>query len=69
MVMQLWRVSRPGIVSMRQVVCARRAMVSGRPISSVQRCRLWAIAAITVQAALALNWPDGARLGNVTGFV
>ena len=40
--------------------CARRGpRRPGRPISSVQRSRLCASAAITVQAALAEKWPDG----------
>ena len=50
------RVSRPGMVSSRRRrVRAVGTVVSGSPISLVQRSRLCASAAITVQAALAAN--------------
>ena len=54
------RVSRPGMLSSRRRrVRAARTVWRGRPIAVVQRVRLCAIAAITVQALLALNWPEG----------
>ncbi len=55
-----WRTMRPGNASSRRrSVRAVRVVVCGRPMAWVQRSRLWASAATTVQAALALNLPDG----------
>ena len=54
------RVIRPGTVSSRRRrVRAVGMMVSGSPIRVVHRSRLCARAAITVQAALARNLPEG----------
>jgi hypothetical protein len=57
---RLVRVSRPGIRrSRRRRVSAVWTGWFGCPISVVQRPRLCASAAITVQALLALNCPEG----------
>ena len=54
------RVSRPGIRNSRsRRVAAVRVRSWGRPIWLVHRPRLCASAAITVQALLAANWPEG----------
>src|SRR5207248_9038280 len=54
------RVSRPGICSSRRRrVRVARTVWPGSPIRVVQRSRLCARQAITVQAALALNLPEG----------
>jgi hypothetical protein len=54
------RVSRPGIRNSRlRRVAAVRAVSWGRPIWLVHLPRLCARAAITVQALLAANWPEG----------
>ena len=54
------RVRRPGSASRRRRrVRAARTVRSGRPSRPVQRSRLWASAAITVQAALAKKLPGG----------
>ena len=45
--------------SRRRSVRAARTVVSGSPSSWVQRSRLCASAASTVQAPLAWKWPDG----------
>jgi hypothetical protein len=54
----VWRraleVSRPGRAKSRRRSVAARGVGSGRPIWAVQRPRLWARQAITVQALLAL---------------
>src|SRR5215217_2978878 len=57
---RLDRVSRPGICSSRRRrVRAVRTVWPGSAMRCVQRSRLWASAAITVQAALAVNLPEG----------
>lgn len=54
------RVSRPGRASSRRRrVRAARTVWPGRPGTEVQRSRLWARQAMPVQAALAVNLPDG----------
>ena len=55
------RVSRPGTVSRvrRRVLATTSSPRTPRPMAAIQRSRLWARVAISSQAALAPNLPEG----------